>query len=87
MMILRVKQCVNQMGYKSRTSLYRLINRGLWTPPVKISTRSSGWPKYEVEALYQARVAGMGEEEIKRLVADLYNQRKGFICKLSGGVK
>jgi prophage regulatory protein len=49
-----------------------------------ISDRSVGWPTYEVEAINAARIAGMTQDEIRKLVADLEAQRKTRLDALRG---
>lgn len=75
MAILRIEACKREAGYKSNASIYTMVREGLWTKPVKLSERSTGWPDYEVKALCRARIAGMPETEIKKLVNTLHGQR------------
>lgn len=62
-------------GYRSNASIYNLIRDGLWTQPVKIGERSSGWPDDEVRALCAARIAGKLDSEIRELVGRLHAKR------------
>lgn len=75
MSILRIEDCKAEAGYRSNASIYGLIRDGLWTDPVKISERSSGWPDYEVKAICTARIAGQTEEQIRELVKRLHAKR------------
>ena len=65
----------SQLNIK-RTSLYRMIAQGLWTKPVKLGPRASGWPLHEVEALNAARISGKSPDDIRGLVQNLEAERK-----------
>lgn len=67
---------------QSRSTRHRLIGKGLWTKPVKISERQSGWPDEEDEAQYNARVAGLTEGQIRELVVQLYAKRAQLAAEL-----
>lgn len=75
MAIWRIKTCKSEAGYRSNASIYKLIRKGLWTKPVKIGDRSSGWPDEEVRALCAARIAGKHDGEIRELVQQLQAKR------------
>ena len=79
MRILRVTQTLERTGY-TRSPLYNDSASGLFTRPVKISGgRASGWPEHEVEAIVSARVAGVGDEEVRKLVHRLHDARKALV--------
>ncbi len=75
MAIWRIEQCKAEAGYRSHASIYGLIRDGLWTQPVKIGERSSGWPDDEVKAINAARIAGASDEQIRELVKQLHAKR------------
>lgn len=75
MAIWRIEQCKVEAGYRSHASIYGLIRVGLWTQPVKIGERSSGWPSEEVQAINAARIAGASDEQIRELVKALHAKR------------
>lgn len=75
MAILRIETCKAEAGYRSNASIYNLIREGLWTAPVKIGERSSGWPDTEVKAICAARIAGQSEDQIRELVKRLHAKR------------
>lgn len=84
--ILRLPVVLRVRGL-SRTSHYRDIKLGLFTPPVSIGARAVGWPSFEVVALNDARIAGRSEDEIRTLVTDMKaarNPQQGCVVK---GVK
>ena len=73
--ILRRRQVESESGY-SRSTIYLRISRGLWTSPVNLGARAVGWPANEVEALNAARIAGLTDTQIRKLVLDLMLERK-----------
>jgi prophage regulatory protein len=73
--ILRRKRVEQATGY-SRSGLYVRIRDGLWPKPVRIGTRSVGWPAREVAALNTARIAGKSDDDIRRLVRQLEGARQ-----------
>lgn len=75
MAIWRIEKCKDEAGYRSHASIYGLIRVGLWTQPVKIGERSSGWPDDEVKAINAARIAGQTDEQIRELVKQLHAKR------------
>lgn len=79
--ILRLPDVLQVRG-RSRTSHFSDIRNGLYTRPVKIGVRATGWPYSEVCALNAARIAGKSEDEIKDLVTKLESDRKN----LNGGI-
>jgi prophage regulatory protein len=59
----------------SRTTLYCRIKQGLMPPPVKLGERSAAWPEHEIAAVNAARVAGKSDNEIRKLVTMLMENR------------
>lgn len=82
MAIWRIEQCKAEAGYRSHASIYGLIRVGLWTQPVKIGERSSGWPDDEVKAIIAARIAGASDEQIRELVNRLHAKRAQKLATL-----
>lgn len=75
MAIWRIESCKAEAGYRSNASIYSLARAGLWTQPVKIGERSSGWPDSEVKAICAARIAGQSDDQIRELVKRLHTKR------------
>jgi prophage regulatory protein len=76
--ILRVAAVRSATG-DSKSGHYAKINAGLFTRPVKIGARASGWPESEVAAIQAARIAGKSSDEIRALVRKLEAAREsGF---------
>jgi prophage regulatory protein len=59
----------------SRSYIYQLINEGLWPKSVRLGARAVGWPEREVSAVCEARIAGQSNEEIRRLIEQLHQNR------------
>jgi prophage regulatory protein len=55
--------------------LYADAAVGLFTKPVKLGPRASGWPESEVSALQAARIAGKTPDQIRELVRELQDRR------------
>jgi len=79
MAILRMDACKAEAGYRSNASIYNNIRDGLWTRPVAIGPRSSGWPDYEVKAICNARIAGHTDDQIRELVKKLHAKRMELV--------
>jgi prophage regulatory protein len=73
--ILRLPEVLRLRG-RSRSTHYLDISQGVFTRPVPIGARAVGWPEHEVEALNEARIAGMDDADIRTLVANLEAARK-----------
>jgi len=80
-MILKLPQVLDQRA-RSSSSHYRDIQNGLFTNPVNLGERAVGWPINEVNILTAAKVAGLSEDEIRNLVAELHARRKSFFLTL-----
>ena len=76
--ILRIHTVMNRSGY-SRSTVYLRIIQGLWTPPISLGARSSGWPDYECDSLNAARISGKTDDEIRDLVIKLKSARKAAV--------
>lgn len=60
--ILRVAQVQERTGL-ARSSIYYLIQRGEFPPPLKLGRRASGWRESEIEEWISSRQpASAGEE-------------------------
>ena len=61
--------------YRSRSSHLRDIENGLCTKPIKVGSRSVVWLANELEQIRAARIAGLPDSEIKKLVNRLHEER------------
>ena len=80
-MILKISQVLAKRA-RSSSSHYRDIQNGLFTKPVNLGERAVGWPTSEVNILTAAQVAGLSEDEIRNLVAELHLKRKSVFSTL-----
>jgi prophage regulatory protein len=60
----------------SRSPFYAKVRAGLWTKPVLIGKRATGWPAHECDALLAAQIRGATDAEIRALVAQLHAARQ-----------
>lgn len=60
----------------SESTLQELIHEGLYPPGVRISRRAVAWPKHEIETMNQARIAGLDDQQIRKLVTKLLGDRE-----------
>lgn len=84
--ILKIHEVLTQQACSSST-LYRNIQSGLCTKPVKLGKRAVGWPGHEINALNAARIAGFSDDEIRKLTIELHTKRKALLVDIIGGVK
>ena len=75
MKILRMPDVLAETGHRSHASIYNAIRDGCFTKPVRIGSRSVGWPLDEVEAINAALIAGKTKAEVQALVHGLQCKR------------
>lgn len=80
--ILRLPATMSAFGYRSHASIYCCVKDGLLTKPINIGARSVGWPRGEVQAVLEARIAGCSDEQIRGLVDRLHTQRQERVAAL-----
>jgi len=68
--LMRLPDVMAATGLRS-TSIYDHAKRGIFTPPVKLTARSSAWPETEIAAINSARIAGKSDDDIRALVREL----------------
>ena len=73
--MLRMQDVTKKTGYP-KGSIYQKIGEGLFTRPVPMGARTAAWPKHEVEAILQARIAGAKDDAIRELVKELMKKRQ-----------
>lgn len=74
--LIRLKAVLAKTG-RTRSPFYSDVSQGVFTKPVRLGgKRAVGWPLAECEALVQARIAGLSEEQIRELVRKLHDARK-----------
>ena len=77
--ILRLPAVQAESGL-ARSTIYLRITQRLWTTPISLGGRSVGWPSSEVAAINAARIAGKSDAEIRELVLQLEQARKGIFA-------
>ena len=59
----------------SRGNIYKQVKAGLFTAPMHWG-KSSRWPASEIEAIFEARLAGKSDDEIRAIIKELYEARR-----------
>ena len=72
--LLRLADVMSMMGLK-RSAIYHQIENGLITKPIKLSSRASLWPNYEIQAVVKAIINNADETQRKALVQELMSSR------------
>ena len=75
MAIKRMSDVLKAFGYRSRTTVYKNVNAGVFTRPIAIGQRAVGWLDTEVEAISLALIAGQSQDEVRQLVVRLHALR------------
>lgn len=73
--LLRLPEVKARIGL-SRSALYKQIQDGLFTRPIKLGPRAVAWPSREIEAIAGLRIAGKSDAEIRQEVAKLAAARQ-----------
>ena len=73
--LLRMPRIKNAFGC-CRATIYNWIKDGLFTPPVRVGKRISGWPEKEVNAIVAARILGKSDDVVRAIVCQLIQDRK-----------
>ena len=63
--ILRLNDVIKRCGI-SRTTIYRMVNKGNFPAPVKLTSRSSGWICDEVSSWLDNRIAERDSNRIAK---------------------
>ena len=82
--LIRIAPTLRARGV-GRTSHYKDISSGLFTKPVMLGRKLTGWPEHEIYAINNARIAGKSEAEIRALVCQLHIARQKVGPDSSGG--
>lgn len=59
----------------SRSTHYQNIKQGSMVPPISQGVQAVAYPEHEIQAIIAARIAGKSDDEIRKLVTDLTEQR------------
>jgi len=71
---------------KSRAAHYRDQKQRLFPQGVKVGKRAVAWPAHEVDEILAAQLAGVTDDELRRLVTNIEDARKGFNSQRSSMV-
>lgn len=67
---------VLQLSGISNSTLHIRINQGLFVPPVNLGARAVGFLEHEVHQILVARAQGKSNDEIKKIVKRLIQERE-----------
>jgi predicted DNA-binding transcriptional regulator AlpA len=73
--IVRIREVLDAMGLRGRSSIYERIYDKTIPPQIKLGG-IVGWFEHEIEALLSAHAAGKSRDEIRDLVQRLTEARK-----------
>lgn len=79
---LRVSE-VRLIRGQSLSTTYREVNDGLLTKPTAQGPNRKAWPRYEIETINRARLAGLDDEAIRKIVAALMAARRDLAKRSS----
>lgn len=74
--IVRKPQVLSTLGI-SKSTLFNRINAGLIPPSINLGGRACGWLEEEIQTVLSALVANRKPDDIKELVKNLMEARKG----------
>ncbi len=72
---------------KSRAAHYRDQKQRLFPQGVKVGKRAVAWPAHEVDEILAAQLAGVTDDELRRLVTNIEDARKGINSQRSSMVR
>ena len=72
--LVRMPEVFNFTGEK-KSAFYAKAAAGLMPKPIKIGSKITAIPEYELRAVNAARIRGASESELRALVADLHARR------------
>ena len=85
LILARLPETLRRTGH-GRSTHFKKVQDGLFTRPVRISAKRSGWPLHEVETLVAARIAGLNDEQIRALVQELHDTRGNLSSALASNL-
>lgn len=72
---------------ESPSTIYRSIAARTFPNPIELGPNRKGWPRYEVECVNRARIAGKNVEEMRAIVVALEAARKTLASKSAGEIR
>lgn len=82
--ILRFRDVLERMGIRE-TSYRDAMADGLAPKLVTLGTRNVGLPEHELDRVIRARIAGLPDDEIRKLVERIHADRARMASELVGG--
>jgi predicted DNA-binding transcriptional regulator AlpA len=76
--LLRLPEVQRRLGNAGRSSVYDLVNAQLLHRPTRFGAKATGWLEAGLDEIIAARLAGKGDDEIRKIVARL---NSGLISK------
>ncbi len=73
----RIGKVLDRRGC-GRSNFYAEIAAGLWPPPIHVG-RASLWASHETDAMLAAHIAGATDDQLRQLVRELLELRKGLM--------
>lgn len=82
--ILRLSEVLERFG-KKQTAVRDAIAAGLFPSFVQLGGRCIGLPEHELEQIIRARIAGLPDADIRKLVERIHADRTADAERLKGG--
>lgn len=82
--ILRLAEVLDRYG-KKETATRDAIAAGLFPRFVNLGGKCIGLPEHELELIIRARIAGLPDDEIRKLVERIHSDRARIGNELIGG--
>ncbi len=72
--LLRMTDVTEMIGLK-KSAVYKMVNDGVLTKPIKMGKKVSLWPDYEIQTIIDAIIENRNQDELKTLVNNLMESR------------
>ncbi len=72
--LLRLTDVTEMIGLK-KSAVYKMVNDGVLTKPIKMGKKVSLWPDYEIQTIIDAIIENRNQDELKTLVNNLMESR------------
>lgn len=82
--ILRLPAALERLGM-GETSYRTAMADGLMPKLIPLGTRAVGVPEHELNQVIRARIAGLPDEEIRKVVERIHENRARAAAELIGG--
>ena len=82
--ILRLAEVLERYG-KKKTAVRDAISAGLFPSFVQLGGRCIGLPEHELEQVIRARIAGLSDDDIRKLVERIHADRANAAAELIRG--